>query len=44
MTLEAPRLDFGGFGDDFFDIFEEKLELISNSSFKLCDGSFDFKF
>ena len=34
----------GGFGDDFFEIFEEKLELISNSNFELCDGSFDPKF
>ena len=42
--LEAPGLDLGGFGNDFFKIFDEKLELISNSSFKLCDGSFDFKF
>ena len=31
----------GGLGDDFLEIFEEKLELISNSSFELCDGSFD---
>ena len=42
--MEAPGLDLEGFGDDFFEIFDEKLELISNSSFKLCDGSFDFKF
>ena len=34
----------GGFGDDFFEIFEEKLELTSNSNFELCDGSFDSKF
>ena len=42
--LEAPGLDFGGFGDDFLMIFDEKLELISNSNFKLCDCSFEFKF
>ena len=34
----------GGLGDDFLEIFEEKLELISNSNFELCDGSFDSKF
>ena len=43
-TLEAPGLDFGGFGDDFLKIFEEKLELISTSNLKLCDDSFEFQF
>ena len=42
--MEAPGLDLGGFGNNFFEIFEEKLELISNSNFELCDGSFDSKF
>ena len=42
--LEAPGLDFGGFGDDFSKIFEKKVELISNSYLKLCDDSFEFQF
>ena len=41
--LEAPGLDFGGFGDHFFEIFgllaREMLELISNFELKLRNSS-----
>ena len=45
--LEAPGLDFGGFGDDFFEILGllagEVQELISNSKLKLCNCSLELK-
>ena len=41
--LEAPRLDFGGFGDHFFEILGllagEMLELISNFELELRNSS-----
>ena len=43
LILEAPRLDFGRFGDKFFEIAGllagEMLELISNFELKLRNSS-----